>query len=106
MSGFCLSGRVGDPCATNADCAHTNSCRVVINYAETPDLVLDTAEFKPRGQQKQNVATLFSPVTPGCSRKVDLGLAPGFHKATLRLKASGTSNGRVRRDRDVVIYSE
>ncbi|MEO8601672.1 MAG: hypothetical protein ABI629_03745 [bacterium] len=106
VSHFCLSGNVGDPCAANADCAHTDTCRLVVNYAQTPDLALQLVDRKSRGEAKTSVAALFAPVTPGCSRKVDLPFAPGFGKTTLRLKASGTTNGKSRRDRDVIIYRE
>ena len=106
VSHFCTSGAIGDPCSVNADCNHTSKCRIVINYAETADLALTQAQFKSKGQPKSDVSGLFSPVTPGCTRKVDITLAPGFRRALVRLKAIGTTNNRKRKDRDVVIYVE
>jgi hypothetical protein len=37
---------------------------------------------------------------------VDLQLPSGFRRARLKLKASGTTNGRRGKDRDRIIYSE
>jgi hypothetical protein len=42
-------------------------------------------------------------VKPGCSRKVDVPIIPG-RSATLKLKAAGTINGRVWRDRDRIRF--
>ena len=37
---------------------------------------------------------------PGCSRKLDLPIDPNINRNKLRLLASGTVAGRVRRDND------
>lgn len=107
-TGFCSAGRVADPCTADADCnAAPGVCRVVINYADASDLVLVFATLKPRGAPAIDVAPLFMPITPGCSRKVEIQLPnSGFVKAKLRLKVKGTTNGRMRRDTDRVYYRE
>lgn len=70
------------------------------------DLLLTGATLKVRRQPRADVTPLFSPAAPGCTRKVDLPLAPGFKRARLRLKAIGTIDGRTRTDRDVLIVNE
>ena len=105
--GFCTRGKVSDPCTTSSDCNQpAGTCRVVINYAGTPDLMLSEATLRKAGQPQQSVLPAFSPATPGCSRKVDLSLPAGFRRAKLKLRASGTTNGRVKQDRDKIKYKE
>jgi len=106
VSGFCTAGQVSDPCTTNADCNQpANTCRVVVNYAATPNLTLLKAFYKVRGTPKQDVLmSMFSPAKPGCSRKLDFVLPVNFKRAVWRVKASGTTGGKLRRDRDRVIY--
>jgi hypothetical protein len=42
---------------------------------------------------------------PGCSRKVDVQLVPALKRSyNLRLKATGTVDGRLRRDTDTLRY--
>ena len=106
VSHLCTSGAVGDPCHVNSDCNHTNMCRVVINYAASPDLALVQATLRLHHQPKADVSALFAPVSPGCSRKVDIPFPPGFKHGVLRLKATGTTNARLLKDRDVVVVDE
>ena len=104
-SGFCVAGKVGDPCSSNAQCNQVSgTCRLVINYAETPDLSLLEVSAKSTGMPRQDLLSAFSPATPGCSRKVDVAVPPAARRTVLRLRASGTTSGRVRRDRDRIIY--
>jgi hypothetical protein len=93
--GFCTVGRVGDPCAVDSECdLPTNTCRVVINFATVPDLTFNFAKVG------RNSIPGFTPMTPGCSRKVDVPLDPARRTNTLKLKATGTVGGHLRRDRD------
>jgi hypothetical protein len=106
---FCTAGRVSDPCIQDSDCDQpAGTCRIVINYAATPapipDLALVTATVSIPRQLKQSILPLFQPVTPGCTRKVDISLAPGFKKASVRFKAQGTTGGKLRKDRDLIRY--
>jgi len=110
--GFCTTGKVSDPCTISSDCNQVaGNCRVVINYAKTsgatPDLSLLQVLLRRYKQPKQDLLTLFEPATEGCSRKVDItGLQPGFKRANLRLKASGTTSGRHKKDTDRIQYKE
>lgn len=96
-SGFCIGGKIADPCTVDEDCewsppsASPLVCRLVVNYADVPDLTLVLAlrNGEPVGG--------FEPVVPGCSRKVELFT---FFISHLRVKATGTINGRLRRDLD------
>jgi hypothetical protein len=109
--GFCSGGKVSDPCNVNTDCNQSpDTCRIVINYAKTDDLTLLLASLRistrPVQVQDLNVEPIFKPVTPGCSRKVDITLPSGFKRATLKLKASGTTTGKLKKDRDTVKYKQ
>jgi hypothetical protein len=96
-NGRCSVGKVADRCATDAECDQApNTCRVVVNWAATPDLALELALFA------REPVDWFT-VKPGCSRKVDVPIIPG-RSATLKLKAAGTINGRVWRDRDRIRF--
>lgn len=104
-TGFCISGKVGDPCSSNAQCNQTaGTCRIVINYAATADLSLLDATVKSTGTPRQSILPLFTPATPGCSRKVDIAVPPAARSTIVRLRASGTTSGRLRRERDRIIY--
>ena len=93
--GFCSAGPVGDPCATDADCTQPpNTCRVLVNFANVPDLTL------LRSRLGRTTLTSFTPLTPGCSRKVSITLDPTRRINKLRLKASGTVGGVTKRDSD------
>jgi cysteine-rich repeat protein len=99
-SGFCTAGKIADPCTTNAECNQpANTCRVVANYAEAPDL----AVRKPVKLNK-TVLTSFEPLTPGCTRKVDVTLDPALKTNTLKVNVTGTAGGRARRDADNFRY--
>ena len=105
--GFCMTGKVSDPCLTDSDCNQlAGSCRLVINYAGTPDLTLLYAKLKQSGNISQDLIPAFSPVAPGCTRKVDISLPSGFRRANLRFKATGTTNGKKKKDRDRFKYKE
>lgn len=104
---FCQSGKIDDPCADDDDCDQPPlTCRIVINYAAVADLMLTDATLKLRGKPIQSLMSQFTPATPGCSRKVDITLPAGFRRATVRLKAGGTTSNRNRRDRDRIRYRE
>jgi hypothetical protein len=91
---------MNDVCATNADCdLPPDTCRVIVNYADTADLTLDFAR-----RNRTDVTPLFLPASPGCSRKVDVPLDPARRANRLRLKAEGTIDARLRRDRDTLVY--
>src|SRR6185295_9408689 len=99
-NGFCTAGKIADACTTDADCDQpANTCRIVINYAATPDL----AVRKPFTLNRVAI-TSFDPLTPGCSRKVDIPVDPARSTNTLRLSVMGTVDGRARRDADTFKY--
>lgn len=98
-NGFCTAGKIADPCAADADCNQVaGTCRVVVNYAAVP-LTLR----KPVTLGKTEL-TSFEPLTPGCSRKVDIVLDPAAQSTTLKLNVSGTVSGKARRDTDNFRY--
>ncbi|MCK6553132.1 Cys-Gln thioester bond-forming surface protein [Candidatus Binatia bacterium] len=112
-SGFCTAGRISDPCDVDADCnLPSGTCRVVVNYASTPspvpDLALIDVQLVGRVRlPKESILALFQPVTPGCTRKVDVPVgAPGFKKTGVLFKAQGTTGGKLRKDRDLIRYKE
>ena len=99
-SGFCTSGKIADPCSVNTDCDEpAGTCRIVANYAEVPDL----AVRKPFLLNKTPL-TSFEPLTPGCSRKVDVTLDPARHSNLVKINVTGTTGGRLRRDADSFRY--
>jgi hypothetical protein len=92
--GRCVRGKIRDVCTTNADCAEPfDTCRFIINWAGISDLTLDSARLG-----KTDLPAFF-PVTPGCSRRVDVTVGPT--RSVLRLKSHGTIDGRLWRDRDI-----
>jgi hypothetical protein len=99
--GFCSEGRIGDACTTDAQCnLPPGTCRLVVNYADVPDLVLDYAVLN----RHANAIAGFTPVHPGCSRKVDVTLDPSRPINRIRVKAEGTVAGHHGKDRDIFIY--
>jgi slime mold repeat-containing protein len=93
--GLCTAGRVADPCGTNTDCdLPPNTCRIVLNAANVPALTFVYARVR------RTDIPGFTPLTPGCSRKVDVPLDPARNTNLFRLKATGMVGGRVKRDRD------
>jgi cysteine-rich repeat protein len=99
-TGFCSAGKIADPCSTNADCNQpANTCRIVANYAAVPDL----AVRRPFTLNRAPISS-FGPLTPGCSRKVDVTLDPSRSSNVLKLIVTGTVNGHLRRDSDVFKY--
>ena len=100
-TGFCTAGRIGDPCTSNAQCGlPADTCRVVVNYADVPDLQLNSAFLN----RSSNPIAGFSPAHAGCSRKVDVALDASRRVNRLRIKATGTVFGRGGRDRDSFRY--
>jgi hypothetical protein len=100
-SGFCTAGKIADRCTSNAQCNQpANTCRIVANYAAAPDL----AARKPFTLNRKTVLTGFQPLTPGCSRKVDIALDPSKRSNAVKLSVSGTIAGRSRRDSDSITY--
>jgi cysteine-rich repeat protein len=101
VKGFCTEGRIGDACTTDAQCdLPPGTCRLVVNYADVPDLVLDYAVLN----RHSNPIAGFTPVHPGCSRKVDVTLDPSRPVNRVRVKAEGTVDGHHGKDRDTFIY--
>jgi hypothetical protein len=93
--GFCTAGRIWDPCETNTDCdLPPNTCRIVVNFANLPDLTLVYAKVR------RTVVGTFAPATPGCSRKVDVPIDPARLSTPVRLKATATVGTRRTRDTD------
>ena len=107
LSGFCNTGKVGDPCSTNSQCDQpAGTCRLVVNYNATSDLALVFARQKRFQQPTTDIAASF-PLAPGCSRKVDIdSLTTGFKRAKIKLKVTGTTSGKLRRDRDRITFRE
>jgi len=111
-TGFCIVGKVADPCAVDSDCNQTppagfTQCRIVANYAGTPDYTLVVAKLKLRKKRKgDDILLKFSPATPGCSRKVDIALPAGFKLAGVRVRVKGTTGVKRRNDRDKILYRE
>jgi hypothetical protein len=98
-AGRCTKGSIYDLCTTDADCdLPPDSCRAIINWVETADLSLTFARIRT------TAVPGFTPVTPGCSRKVNISIDPNRRNTTLRLLATGTVDGRLRRDRDTLRY--
>ncbi len=109
-AGRCTSGKVYDLCTTNADCNQpAETCRVIVNYADTTDNALLFARFG-KTNVSGFVAGTPSPTSPilvaaGCSKKVDVSIpAKPVRSNNLRLKAQGTIDGRLRRDLDAIQF--
>jgi cysteine-rich repeat protein len=100
VTGFCQTGRIADACNADADCdLPADTCRMVVNYADIPDLTLEYAFLNRRS----HAIAGFSPVTPGCSRKIDLAL-DAVRSNRVRVKARGTVFGRKARDLETFRY--
>ncbi len=52
----------------------------------------------------RTVVTSFEPLTPGCSRKVDLTMDASHRSNKLKIRVSGTVGGRRRNDSDTFTY--
>jgi hypothetical protein len=99
----CTKGKIRDTCVLDSDCDQPpNTCRLIVNWADRPDLSLDYARLIARGIRQD--LSQFTPATPGCSRKVDVTLDATRRTNKVRLKARGTANGRLRRERDRFKY--
>ncbi|MCK6556505.1 hypothetical protein L6Q96_18290 [Candidatus Binatia bacterium] len=109
-TGLCTAGKVADPCLTDTDCNQpANTCRLVVNYAGVPDLGVQlpgerrpafSVTLKVARMEAQDLSAAFTPITPGCTRKVDVVLPPVFTRGAVKLIARGTTAGRRRSDRD------
>ena len=98
-AGYCTVGKIRDVCAADAQCNQpVDTCRVVVNWADRPDMAVLFA------MMVFTDIPGFTPVTPGCSRKVDVVVDPVRPLSRLRLLVTGTVEGRLRRDRDVFRY--
>jgi hypothetical protein len=101
----CTVGKIGDACAQDADCDQPpNTCRVIMNYAMAPDMVLRFARIRPPLGTDMSAPVV--PLAPGCSRKFDVS-PPAFSDKGLsvfRIKVRGTAAGRFRRDRDRIVF--
>lgn len=115
VTGFCTSGKVSDPCDADSDCNQPlRTCRIVLNYAGVPDLGQQLQDRRPAFSvvlkipryEGMDLTSVYEPVTPGCSRKVDVTLPADFVRASLRFKARGTTAGKRRTDRDRVKFIE
>lgn len=99
--GFCTAGRIADPCTVDADCdlpAHT--CRIVANFSAMAGLTLANAVLN-RGPDH---ITQFSPIHPGCSRKVDVILDPLRRANRVHVRSTIRTNGHLKIDRDNFLY--
>jgi uncharacterized delta-60 repeat protein len=98
-AGRCTRGKIRDACVSDAQCdLPPNTCRAIINWADTADLALTFARI--RG----DTLSTFAPSTPGCSLKVDIPLDPARRVSNLRLRATGTIDEQPRIDRDTIQY--
>lgn len=94
-AGYCTRGRIRDVCTTNAQCdLPPETCRVVVNWGDIADAALDYARIG------RTDVPGFTPVSPGCSRKIDVSLDTLRRVNRLRLRAHGTVDLRLRPDRD------
>jgi hypothetical protein len=93
----CTKGKIRDACTVDADCnqpAEPATCRLIVNWADRPDLTLLHARMG-------RVDLLdFPAARPACSSKYDFTVDPTRRTNRVRLKAMGTANGRVRRESD------
>ncbi len=104
-TGFCAVGEIADSCVTNADCNRDSDnngtpdplpptvCRVVVNYADVPGLVLSAVSVN------KLPSAAFAPATRGCARKADVVLDTTRTTTRLRIDATATLDGAGRRDR-------
>jgi cysteine-rich repeat protein len=101
-NGFCDRGRVMDPCTVDADCSlPENTCRTVANFGNVADM-----SYRFVRRRRDDVEHLF-PIRAGCALKVDLVIPdPGWrqYRVPLRVIITGTTDKRLRRDRDVILF--
>ena len=113
-TGLCMSGKIADPCATNAECNEPpQTCRVIVNSAGVPDVGQQMPQdkrpafevmLKVAHQPAVDLTASFRPTTPGCSRKVDLTLPSSFTRAITRFRIRGTTAGKRRVDNDKIRF--
>jgi len=91
----CATGKVRDVCTVDADCNQPPlTCRVIVNYGDVSDLVLEYAKLGVLD------VSGFTPATRGCSRKVDVAIDPVRSASRYKFRAAGTVAGRTRHDRE------
>jgi hypothetical protein len=94
--GYCTAGKIWDPCLVDTDCDQpANTCRLVVNYADVPSMTFGFVKTTRTAS-----ATAATPVTPGCSRKIDFTIDPGRPTNRYKIKTSGVIGGRTTRDAD------
>ena len=104
-SRVCTAGKIGDPCAQDADCNQPPfTCRVILNHSASPNMALFFAKLRRR--PVTDVSARILPMAPGCSRKVDFTIPhlPEKRRAALVIKVTGTVDGKLRRDRDRIRF--
>jgi hypothetical protein len=102
--GACTAGKVSDLCTQDSECDQPPStCRMILNYAAAPDLNLEFARLT--GPQT-DVTSLLGSLVPGCARKIDLSIPmfPERKKTNFVLRITGTTDGKVRKDRDRIRF--
>jgi hypothetical protein len=114
LTGLCTSGKVSDPCSSDSECSQpASTCRIVVNYGGAPDLGVQLPKdrrsafevtLKIAQLPKVDLTPAFLPVTPGCSRKVDVILPSSFTRGSLRFRIRGTTAGKRRTDRDRIKF--
>ncbi len=103
-AGACTAGKLGDLCTQDTECDQPpNTCRLILNYAAAPDLSVIFARVT---RPPTDVRSLIGPLTPGCSRRVDLTIPsfPARAKANFVIRLIGTTDGRERKDRDRIRF--
>jgi hypothetical protein len=99
-AGRCTAGQMEDLCTTNADCnLPADTCRMIVNYGDISDLAFVFGRVN-----RTDITADFLPATPGCSRKIDVTLDPNRAANRVRSMATGTIDGRPRRDRENFSY--
>ena len=94
--GYCTAGQIWDPCLVDADCDQpSDTCRLVVNFADVADLTFGLLKTT-RG----STATSITPVTPGCSRKIDFTLNAARATNRIKMRLSGTVGSRFVKDVD------
>jgi hypothetical protein len=71
----------------------------VVNYADIADLTL-----LPVLLNNRDPVPGFTPATPGCARKVDVVPDPNRRVNRVKVRATGTVQGRMRRERDIIKF--
>jgi hypothetical protein len=102
--GYCTVGKIGDACTQDTDCDQPPyTCRIVMNQGASPDLTVIKSLVRP---MLTEIGHLILPFAPGCARRFDVTLPmfPDRRRGVLVLRVSGTTDGKVRRDRDTIRF--